>query len=169
MSIMMDLRPAALVAGGDLVERRVGHLVDVDFRRALNDLLQRLQDLGVGVAAVCLRVLPALPQADGHGFRALTLDGRDLVLESALLAHHGEDVGFHGTGEFGGGVRLQVQRDVASKHDNSSGFATPAFDWHCPSAGAYPDEPILSSEGRSVDYWLTNSSYVDREPGRAEW
>src|SRR2546425_11706399 len=53
---------------------------------SLNHLRESLQDFGVGVAAIVVRVLFPIPQTDRDRFGAVAGEERDLVLEAALLA-----------------------------------------------------------------------------------
>src|SRR3989442_15439132 len=52
----------ALLARGDLVECRVRNLVVLNLGRSFNHLRESLQDFGVGVAAIVVRVLFPIPQ-----------------------------------------------------------------------------------------------------------
>src|SRR5882762_546980 len=79
-----------LVLRGNLVERRVRHLVAIYFRRALDHRLQRAQHGGIRIAAIRLGILLLLPQADREHFVAFGREKRDLVLEPGLLAQHRE-------------------------------------------------------------------------------
>src|SRR5712691_3884706 len=85
----------ALLARGDLVECRVRNLVVLNLGRSFNHLRESLQDFGVGVAAIVVRVLSAIPQTDRDRFGAVAGEERDLVLEAVLLAQYGQDVRFH--------------------------------------------------------------------------
>src|SRR6266853_3905489 len=76
--------------GGDLVERRVGNLVGLKLRSSVDDLAQRLQHFRIARAAVGLRVLLRLPEADRDRFRSARDDEGHFVLEALLLAKHGK-------------------------------------------------------------------------------
>ena len=74
---------------GDFMKGRVGDLVRVHFGGPVNHFRQILEHLGIGVAAVLLRALLAVPQADGNRVLAAGAQERDLVLEAVLLAQTG--------------------------------------------------------------------------------
>src|SRR5882762_8791474 len=74
-----------LRSSGDLVNRRVGDLIGLKLRSPLDELSQRIQLLLIARAAVGLRVLPRLPEADRDRFRSARVDERHFVLEALLL------------------------------------------------------------------------------------
>src|SRR5690242_8354545 len=76
----------------ELREGRVGNLEPADLRRALDHLLQGLQHLGIGLAAIRLRLLLAIPQADSDAVLAVRADEGDLIGEAGLLLQQGQDV-----------------------------------------------------------------------------
>src|SRR5712692_5072976 len=88
-------RARALLARGDLVECRVRNLVVLNLGRSFNHLRESLQDFGVGVAAIVVRVLFRIPQTDRDRFGAVGGEERDVVLEAVLLAQYGQDACFH--------------------------------------------------------------------------
>src|SRR2546426_6960573 len=106
-------------ARGDLVERRVRNLVVLNLGRSFNHLRETLQDFGIGVAAIVVRVLFPIPQTDRDRFGAVGGEERDLVLEAVLLAQHGQDVRFQRPRELRGCIGLELQRDIACVHIDS--------------------------------------------------
>src|SRR6266481_5403521 len=87
--------PGPLLARGDLVECRVRNLVVLNLGGSFNHLRESVQDFGVGVAAIVVRVLFPIPQTDRDRFGAVAGEEGDLVLEAVLLAQYGQDVCFH--------------------------------------------------------------------------
>ncbi len=69
--------------------------VTFNLGRSFNYLRETLQDFGIGVAAVVVRVLSPIPRTDCDRFGAVGGEERDLVLEAVLLAQYGQDVCFH--------------------------------------------------------------------------
>src|SRR5688572_23184649 len=109
LSPSSQARRSGLDSSGDLVERRVADLIGMHLRRAFNHFRQTLEHLGIGVAAVLIRALLAIPQADGDGFLAIRLYEGDLVLEAVLLAEHRQNVLLERLGKLTRGVRLQIE------------------------------------------------------------
>src|SRR5207249_8060138 len=68
---------------------------------------------------VCSSDLFPIPQTDRDRFGAVGSEERDLVLEAALLAQHGQDVCFQRPRELRGRIGLEVQRDIACVHMDS--------------------------------------------------
>src|SRR5207253_5699450 len=105
-----------LRSSGDLVDRRVGNLVRLKLRSPLNDLSQRLQHFGISRAAVGLRVLLRLPEADRERFRSARDDEGHFVLEARLLAKQGNDFLLEGLGKLRVAVGFQLHANVSSVH-----------------------------------------------------
>src|SRR2546427_12603246 len=94
-------------------------LLILNLGRSFNHLRETLQDFGIGVAAIGVRVLFPIPQTDRDRFGAVGGEERDLVLEAVLLAQHGQDVCFQRPRELRGRIGLEVQRDIACVHIDS--------------------------------------------------
>src|SRR5437667_407263 len=156
----MPTKTGALARRRDLVEGRVGNLVRLDLRRALDDLRKTPQQGGICVATVGLRVLLLLPQADGQHVLAILRDERDLVLEAVLLAQHGQNVRFEHPGELGGRIGLQVQRDVTSVHEMTPSRSAMNFGAADTSATGAMCHDLLavSSSATSLLHQLNNTS-----------
>src|SRR6267143_4312029 len=153
--------PSLRLAGGrlslirilrrDLVERGVRHLVAVYLRRPLDQPLQRLQDGGIGITTVGLRVLFLIPQADRDGFGAIGSEKGNLVLEAGLLAQHRQDFVLERAGEIGAFVGLEMQRDVACVHRSSfTAFSMNIASLTLPTGTIYRTVLTLSSYANSV-------------------
>jgi hypothetical protein len=93
------------------VEGRDGNLVAAHFRRAFNHFRQALEHLGIGLAAIDVRVLLALPQADGDRVLAVWADKRDLIGEAVLLLKQGQDVLLKGLDELFP-LGLQIEKET---------------------------------------------------------
>src|SRR6185436_4360709 len=113
---LVRIKRSGLALSRDLMEGRVQNFVAVHLWRALNDLRQTLEYLGIGVAAVLIRALLAIPQADGERILAARPDERDLILEAILLPQHGQDVLLERLGELGGGVGLEIDGHIPCVH-----------------------------------------------------
>src|SRR6266581_1340910 len=94
-------RPLALAEPGPYLRAAIlwnvefANLVVLNLGRSFKHLRESLQDFGVGVAAIVVRVLFPIPQTDRDRFGAVAGEERDLVLEAVLLAQYGQDVCFH--------------------------------------------------------------------------
>src|SRR2546430_5608369 len=105
-----------LRSSGDLVNRRVGDFIGLKLRSPLDELSQRLQLLLIARAAVGLRVLPRLPEADRDRFRSARVEERHFVLEALLLPKYGKYFLLEGLGELRGAVGLELHADISSEH-----------------------------------------------------
>src|SRR3989442_6766635 len=118
-------RPLALAEPGPYLRAAIlwnvefANLVVINLGRSFNHLRETLQDFGIGVAAIVVRVLFPIPQTDRDRFGAVGGEERDLVLEAVLLAQNGQDVRFQRPPELRGRIGLEVQRDIACVHIDS--------------------------------------------------
>src|SRR5204862_4552582 len=107
---------SALALRGDLVERRVGNLVGPNLRRSVNDGRQGLQHCWISVAAIRLRVLLPVPQADGNGVLAVGGEERELVGEPVLFPKPGQDVRLDRLGKLTAGIGLRMHGNLSRVH-----------------------------------------------------
>src|SRR3989442_1614057 len=99
-----------------LVQRRVGKLKGSDDWRALDDVRQCLEQLGVGRSFIRFRVLSGLPQAYGYDFRPSRYNEQHFVLETLLLAKRWNDRLLEQLDECRTRVWLELQRQDARNH-----------------------------------------------------
>src|SRR5205807_4534273 len=72
----------------NLVECRIRNIGSCHRRRSIQDCLQGLQDLGITLAAVGLRIRLRRPEAVTNGFGKIRRDKGDFIQEALLLAQH---------------------------------------------------------------------------------
>src|SRR5437764_10157667 len=106
----------SLRSSGDLVDGREGNLVRLKLRSSVDYLAQRLQHFRIDRAAVGLRVLLRLPEADRDRFRSAGYDEGHFVLEALLLAKYGKYFLLEGLRELHGAVGLELHADISSEH-----------------------------------------------------
>ena len=67
---------------GNVMEGRIANLIGANLRNSFNHFPECLEDFWIGIAAVGVRVLFLIPQADSDNFRSTGDDERDFVLEA---------------------------------------------------------------------------------------
>src|SRR5436309_7559769 len=120
-----DVSASGRRASGDLVEGRVRHLIRLHPRRALDHLLQRLEDGGIRATRVPLCVFFQIPHADANRVCSARGDERDFVLEALLLPKHRNDVLVEELGERWRVPRLELEGNTACKYVNLLGWRGP--------------------------------------------
>src|SRR5437762_1981689 len=109
-------------ASCDLVEGRVGHLIRLDLRRTLYDLLEHFEHIGICATGIRLCVFFLIPHTDANRIRFSRSDEHEFVLGTLLLSKHGNEVLVEEPSELRGATRFEMERNSASKHVNLPGW-----------------------------------------------
>src|SRR5437879_5258521 len=101
---------------GEVVRRGLEDMQHAHLRRAIQEFFPHLQSGRIGSVPKGHGLFPGVPKADRGQFRAIVIGKRDQVAESRLLAQQWHEVILKYLYVILLGIRLQLERKVASKH-----------------------------------------------------
>ena len=100
------------------MEGRIANLIRANLRSAFHYFPKCLEDSCVRIAAIGLRVLFVVPQADSKSFRSPWKNKCEFVLEAFLLSKYGQGFILDQSRKLRNAIGFEADGDAASKYGN---------------------------------------------------
>src|SRR5579863_1330233 len=100
-----------------LLQGRGDNVKGVNLGRSLDKSCQSLQHLRIQAGVVVVSILLVFPQTDRGHVNSTGTGERYFVLEAILLTQQRQDVFLKSSRVIGQHIRLQMERDIACKHN----------------------------------------------------